>query len=321
LEAGILPEAVILAVLNNWSPPRVSQLMVDADLEIPLAYSLYVETVRAFPGSSIYFKSSDGGTSLRIRDTGITIPSPRGLLTDSIYPVSAGARVVFPTGIKTDSIDDNGAATIDILESIALAAGKSASVDSLLTDSITERTGSANISLNSKVLVDHIGEKTASHDIVFDDDIDAQEDFEAKLTQEYRSADAGATLRYENVAEETAASPGASPGVVIKTVTIPEEYADPSCTFTVSFTAKRTGTLGAGMYAAVFINGVLSGGTQLTLTESYQVETNDIGSLTAGDTIAIHGYGDGAYMVYVKDFTIKSSDSAYHPVGGSPTWS
>jgi len=308
-----------MAVLNNWSPPRVSQLVVDANLVIANPHKIQADVIQAFGGRDIDFRNGLGLNSIKITPSSPPAHFVRGLATPEIYEYIAGNRVDFPDGINVDTIDDSGAAAISVLEDIALDTAKTLTADAILTDAITEKTGSANISLNSKVLVDHIGEKTASHDIVFDDDIQAQEDFEAKLTQDYLTAAAGDTDRYTSAGEETAVNPGASPGVPIKSVTVPGEYADPNCTFRITYTAKRSGTLGAGMKASICINGVVKS-IGASLDEVYDVRSVDLAGITAGDVISINGYGDGAYTVYVKDFAVKSTDSVYTPAGASPTW-
>ena len=308
-----------MAVLNNWSPPRVSQLLVDADLVIPAAYELCANKIKPSTSAYITAYDTDGISVCSFRAIGIVMETPKTIHLDVVRERTAGHSVTFINGIKTDSIDDNGAGAIDILESVALAAGKSASVDSLLTDGISERTGSANISLNSKVLVDHIGEKTASHDIVFDDDIQAQEDFEAKLTQDYLSAHDGTVVRWTSASEETAVNPGLSPGVVIKTVTVPAEYADPNCSFRVLYSHKTTSAIQGRCRVA--INGIPVGAgiiSDTTYTDSSEVVTG----VTAGDTIDIMCWSESGsdLTAYVKDFVVKSEDSIYHPVGASPTW-
>ena len=308
-----------MAVLNNWSPPRVSQLLVDADLTIPDTYKITCMKIQADPSGYLRLLNKLGNTVLTVTTTAAIIDPTKLFNVNSIAPYAPAVRVDFPDGITTDCIDDSGAAAIDILENIALAAGKSASIDSLLTDGISERTGSANISLNSKLLVDNIGEKTASHGIVFDDDIQAQEDFEAKLTQDYLSADDGTVVRWASASEETAVNPGLSPGVVIKTVTVPAEYADPNCSFRVLYSHKTTSALQGRCRVA--INGIPVKAGIISDT-SYEDSSEVVTGVTAGDTIDIMSWSESgsSLTAYVKDFIVKSADSIYHPVGASPTW-
>jgi len=308
-----------MAVLNNWSPPRVSQLLVDADLTIPDTYKLITRGIQAPPGSYLYFYTSAGTELAYYGHSSWLFSGSGGIRTNTITERYAGDSVKFPNGLKTDSIDDNGAGVIDILESVALAAGKSASIDSLLTDGISERTGSAGVSVLDVLEVDHIAEQTASAGITFDDDLNIDTEFEAKVTQRYRSASAGNTLRYGDATEVFYNTPGASPGQILKQVTIPDVYLDASCTFRISFTAKKT-SVGAA-YASVWINGIVRAPSVLTLTTDYQVKSTDIGSLTGGDVITVHVYGVGAQDMYIKDFTVKSTDSVYTPLAASPIWS
>ena len=308
-----------MAVLNNWSPPRVSQLLVDADLTIPLAYKLIAKGIQALPGESLYFYSQSGVPVANYDTASWSFYASAGVYADRIKEYHTGNSVRFPTGLKTDSIDDNGAGVIDILESVAFAAGKSASIDSLLTDGISERTESAGVSVLDVLEVDHIAEQTASAGITFDDDLNIDTDFEAKVTQRYRSASAGDTLRYGDATEVFYNTPGTSPGEILKQVTIPDVYLDTSCTFRISFTAKKT-AVGAA-YASVWINGIEHAPSVLTLTTDYQVKSTDIGSLTGSDVITVHVYGVGAQDMYIKDFTVKSTDSVYTPLAASPTWS
>jgi len=309
---------VILAVLNNWSPPRVSQLVVDANLVIEDPYTLTTHHLKSPVGQSLVLSPS-GHVVAYVNTAGILMSGSAGVKTNKLEEASAGNSISFPDGLKTDSINDNGAGVIDILESVALATGKSASVDSLLTDGISERTGSANISLNSKLLVDNIGEKTASHGIVFDDDIQAQEDFEAMLTQDYLSADDGTVVRWTSASEETAVNPGLSPGVVIKTVTVPAEYADPNCSFRVLYSHKTTSAIQGRCRVA--INGIPVGAGIISDT-TYEDSSEVVTGVTAGDTIDIMSWSESGsdLTAYVKDFIVKSADSIYHPVGASPTW-
>jgi len=308
-----------LAVLNNWSPPRVSQLLVDADLNLPSPYKLLTGGIQAIPGEYMRFYNNAGAFIGHYGNAGWWIYTTNGLYVNRILEYSLGNGVKFPNGIKTDSIDDDGAGAIDILESVAFAAGKSASIDSLLTDGISERTGSAGVSVLDVLEVDHIAEQTASAGITFDDDLNIDTDFEAKVTQRYRSASAGDTLRYGDATEVFYNTPGASPGQILKQVTIPDVYLDASCTFRISFTAKKT-SVGAA-YASVWINGIERAPSVLTLTTDYQVKSTDIGSLTGGDVITVHVYGVGAQDMYIKDFTVKSTDSVYTPLAASPIWS
>ena len=307
-----------MAVLNNWSPPRVSQMLVDSDLSIPSPYKIYAARLQGFTGAALLLYGGNGGSCGYISDNAKLVLTGH-LQTDGIRERTVGNKIAFPNGLKTDVIDDNGAGTIDILESVALATGKSASVDSLLTDGISERTGSANISLNSKLLVDNIGEKTASHGIVFDDDIQAQEDFEAMLTQDYLSADDGTVVRWTSASEETAVNPGLSPGVVIKTVTVPAEYADPNCSFRVLYSHKTTSAIQGRCRVA--INGIPVGAGIISDT-TYEDSSEVVTGVTAGDTIDIMSWSESGsdLTAYVKDFIVKSADSIYHPVGASPTW-
>ena len=308
-----------MAVLNNWSPPRVSQLLVDADLDLTSAYKLIAKGIQPPPGSTMAFYEEAGSVRGGYSNTSWTFYGSGGIRTDMIRERTAGSSVTFPDGLKTASIDDNGAGTIDILENIALAAGKSASIDSLLTDGISERTGSAGVSVLDVLEVDHIAEQTASAGITFDDNLNIDTDFEAKVTQRYRSASAGDTLRYGDATEVFYNTPGVSPGEILKQVTIPDVYLDASCTFRISFTAKKTAAGNA--YASVWINGIERAPSVLTLTTGYQVKSTDIGSLTGGDVITVHVYGVGAQDMYVKDFTVKSTDSVYTPLAASPAWS
>lgn len=307
-----------MAVLNNWSPPRVSQLLVDADLVIEDPYTLTTHYLLSPAGQSITLSPS--GTVVGVvNSNGIRMLELKSIKTDKLEEATAGNSIRFPNGLKTDSIDDNGAGAIDILETVAFAAGKSASVDSLLTDGISERTGSAGVSVLDVLEVDHIAEQTASAGITFDDNLNIDTDFEAKVTQRYRSASAGDTLRYGDATEVFYNTPGVSPGEILKQVTIPDVYLDASCTFRISFTAKKTAAGNA--YASVWINGVERAPSVLTLTTGYQVKSTDIGSLTGGDVITVHVYGVGAQDMYVKDFTVKSTDSVYTPLAASPAWS
>jgi hypothetical protein len=308
-----------MAVLNNWSPPRVSQLLVDADLTIPDTYKITCMKIQADPSGYLRLLNKLGNTVLTVTTSAAIIDPTKLFNVNSIAPYAPAVRVDFPDGITTDCIDDSGAAAIDILESVAFAAGKSASIDSLLTDGISERTGSAGVSVLDVLEVDHIAEQTASAGITFDDDLNIDTDFEAKVTQRYRSASAGDTLRYGDATEVFYNTPGTSPGEILKQVTIPDVYLDTSCTFRISFTAKKT-AVGAA-YASVWINGIEHAPSVLTLTTDYQVKSRDIGSLTGGDVITVHVYGVGAQDMYIKDFTVKSTDSVYTPLAASPTWS
>ena len=141
-----------MAVLNNWSPPRVSQLLVDADLNLTSSYKLIAKGIQPPPGSVMRFYTGAGVSRGEYGDSTFSFSGSTGIRVKAVNEYVAGDSVSFPNGLKTDSINDNGAGVIDILESVALATGKSASVDSLLTDGISERTESANISLNSRCL-------------------------------------------------------------------------------------------------------------------------------------------------------------------------
>lgn len=306
-----------MAVLNNWSPPRVSQLLVDADLAIPTGYKLRCNDIYSYDSEMRLRAAASPTWEVKVVKGATYING--SCRAPSFRKDASTDPPFFPYGLQTPSIEKYGGGGIDILDSVAFAAGKSASVDSLLTDSISERTGSANISLNSKVLVDHIGEKTASHDIVFDDDIQAQEDFEAKLTQDYLSAHDGAVVRWTSASEETAVNPGVSPGVVIKTVTVPAEYADPNCSFRVLYSHKTTSAIQGRCRVA--INGIPVGAGIISDT-SYTDSSEVVTGVTAGDTIDIMCWSESGsdLTAYVKDFVVKSADSIYHPVGASPTW-
>ena len=308
-----------MAVLCNWSPPRVSQLVVDADLMVPNPYTIYAYIIKAFPDSDLLLRNAAGNSSMKLR-AGIDSPEfSYGLRVNRILEISTSHSVAFPNGIKVDTIDDNVAGSISILEDIVLNTSKTLTADAILTDGISERTGSANISLNSKLLVDNIGEKTASHGIVFDDDIQAQEDFEAMLTQDYLSADDGTVVRWTSASEETAVNPGLSPGVVIKTVTVPAEYADPNCSFRVLYSHKTTSAIQGRCRVA--INGIPVGAGIISDT-TYEDSSEVVTGVTAGDTIDIMSWSESGsdLTAYVKDFIVKSADSIYHPVGASPTW-
>jgi len=307
-----------LAVLNNWSPPRVSQLLVDADLTIPAAYDIRCNKIRGYDSELWLSAATSASWEIRIVHGGTYI---NGSCRSQAFQKDGTTNPPhFPYGLKTPSIGGYGSVgIIDILESVALAAGKSVSVDSLLTDGISERTGSAGVSVLDVLEVDHIAEQTASAGITFDDDLNIDTDFEAKVTQRYRSASAGDTLRYGDATEVFYNTPGASPGEILKQVTIPDVYLDASCTFRISFTAKKT-SVGAA-YASVWINGIERAPSVLTLTTDYQVKSTDIGSLTGGDVITVHVYGVGAQDMYIKDFTVKSTDSVYTPLAASPIWS
>jgi len=241
------------------------------------------------------------------------------LYTNTIREFTPGNSTTFPTGIKTDSIDDNGGGLINILESCQLAATKYLAAPTLRGDIIEDQAGTGAAPFPLGIETDDINEYTASHGINLNDPV-AMAALTSLLTLRYRWATAGDTQRWASDAEVSIANPGAAETVIKTGPTVPDWYAGSSNVFRITFDGKSTNFTPDGrMY--ITVNGV-EVGTRLSLSNSgYTTHSQDIGSLSAGDVIrvvCINPVGTGGKL-WCRNFRVKSTDTVAIPMT-TETW-
>lgn len=299
--------------------PRVSELVVDANLTIPAAYKIITRYIQALPASALVFNNNAGTSIAYFADDALTFNSGKRLITDTISESSVGSRVSFPSGLKTDTIDDNGGGLINILESAQLAATKYLAAPSLMSDNILDQAGTGKPSFSQGLKADHIAEYTAAHGIVFDDTV-TLDSLITLLTQRYRTAAAGATSRYASAAEVFISNPGATPTQIKSSVTIPAWYSGATNTFSITFDGKSS-AVSAGDEMYLTVNDV-EVGTRLSLSNAgYSTHAQNIGTLEAGDVIkimAVDTVGTGGNL-YCRNYAITSTDTVSLPVT-TETW-
>ena len=299
--------------------PRLSEMTIDTNLTIPWGKKIICSTYQALSGHTTDFNNQTGVKLFEIGDDSIQVTAPTPLYVDTIREKTGSNRVVFPHGIKTDTIDDNGGADIDILEHVAMASGKKVYADSSSISLIRNRAETGAVQFSTGIQVDNIAEYTGAHGIVFDNEA-LMSAVEALLTQRYRTAAAGATARYTSAAEATIPNPGATPTQIKSTVTVPVWYAGASNTLRISFEGKAQ-NVSANDEMYITINDV-EVGTRLALSNAgYATKSQDFGSISAGDTIKImvvNPAGTGGTM-YCKNFVISSTDTVNLPMT-TETW-
>lgn len=299
--------------------PRVSELVVDADLTIPEAYTIYARAITALSGGNLALCDNLGNNQADARPTGLYLNGPSVLYANFIREKNAGTRVVFPNGIRTDTINDNGAPVITVLEDLELDAGKYIKAASAQVDTITDRAYSGMPSFPYGLKADHIAEYTSAHGIVFDDTV-TLDSLITLLTQRYRTAAAGATSRYASADEVFISNPGATPTQIKSSVTIPAWYSGATNTFSITFEGKSS-AISAGDEMYLTVNNV-EVGTRLSLTDSgYSIKNQNIGTLKAGDVIKImcvDTVGTGGNL-YCRKFEILSTDTVSLPIS-TETW-
>lgn len=308
-----------MPALVGMGLPRVSELVIDADLIIPAAYKILTKKIQCLPGTTLFIHDESGGASLYVSNIGLAIEPARGLFTNHINERTTSNRVEFPNGIKTDTIDDNDGGLINILESTQLAATKYLATPSLMGDNILDQAGTGKPSFSQGLKADHIAEYTASHGIVFDDTVTI-DSLVTLLTQRYRTAAAGATSRYASAAEVFISNPGATPAQIKSSVTIPAWYSGATNTFSITFDGKSS-AVSAGDEMYLTVNDV-EVGTRLPLSHTgYSTRAQNIGTLKAGDVIkimAVDTVGTGGNL-YCRNYAITSTDTVSLPVS-TETW-
>ena len=308
-----------MPVMVGQAQPRVSQLVVDANLTIPTAYRIIAENIQPPAGAHLYLNTAAGVHSLRIYEDFPAVKSFGPLYIDAIQEGSTGARTAFGTGIKTDVIDDNGGGLINILESCQLAATKYLAAPTLLADMYGDQAGTGAAPFPLGIQTDDIGEYTASHGIDLNDPV-ALAALTTLLTQRYRTATAGDTQRWASDAEVSIANPGAVETVIKTGPTVPDWYSGSSNVFRITFDGRATNpSPDDQMYLTV--NGVEVGARCNLANIGYTTWSQDIGSLSAGDVIrvvCINPAGTGGKL-YCRNFRVKSTDTVAIPMT-TETW-
>lgn len=298
--------------------PRVSELVVDADLTIPAAYKIITRTVQAFAGGVLALYGPSGSTTAQIADNYIRIVPTRYLEVDTIYDSSALNRVAFPDGIKTDTIDDNGGANISVLEDILLDSAKSLFSVYGNISVLSNKTGTGAVRFSSGIETNHIAEYTAAHGIVFDDTV-LMTTLTTMLSQMFRTATVSDTLRKSLDTETYLANGGDGFVKISSDITIPVNYVGSGNDFRIKFDGYDTGSGGLPKMA-VFVNGVQVGVAHST-GGAYVTYNDDINNLKAGDTIAIYCNPNGMVggRFYLRNFRLYCDDTVSN-VLGSYTW-
>lgn len=299
--------------------PRTSELVVDSDITIPAAYKIYARSIQALTGGNLGLYDNTGSIQSDIRVLGVILNGTGVIYANVIREYTTGSRVIFPHGLKTDTIDDNGGGLVNILESVSLPATKYLASPSLMGDNILDYAGTGKPGFSQGLKADHIAENTGAHGIVFDNEA-LMSALEALLTQRYRTAAAGATARYTSAAEATIPNPGATPTQIKSTVTVPAWYAGAANTLRIAFEGKAQ-NVSADDEMYITINDV-EVGTRLALSNAgYVSKSQDLGTISAGDTIKImvvNPAGTGGIM-YCRNFVISSTDTVNLPMT-TETW-
>lgn len=299
--------------------PRVSELVVDADINIPVAYKLITAKIQAQVGGPLGFYTNGGWPKAYVGTDGLVVDGGATLFTDHVSEVTASHRTVFNHGIKTDTIDDNGAAEIGILENICARPTKYVRASKASFNAFYYEDGASAAPFPAGIKVDHIAEYTSAHGIVFDDTV-TLDSLITLLTQRWRTAAAGATSRYASDAEVFIANPGATPTQIKSSVAVPDWYAGATNTFTITFDGHSS-AVSSGDEMYITVNDV-EVGTRLPLSSpGYSTKNQDIGMLETGDVIKImcvDTVGTGGNL-YCRNFRISSTDTVSLPIT-TETW-
>lgn len=308
-----------MPALVGMGLPRVSELVIDADLTIPPAYKMVVKDIWGDPASGLYLRDESGNLCVTLHTHYSYIAPGYPLIVDLIYESTAGSRVNFPNGIRTNTISDSSGGLINVLNHVQLAATKYLAAPSLRGDNILDQAGTGKPSFSQGLKVDHIAEYTASHGIVFDDTVTLAS-LITLLTQRWRTAAAGTTSRYASAAEVFISNPGATPAQIKASVTIPSWYSGATNTFSITFDGKSS-AVSAGDEMYLTVNNV-EVGTRLPLSNTgYATHAQNIGTLKAGDVIkimAVDTVGTGGNL-YCRNYAITSTDTVSLPMT-SETW-
>lgn len=299
--------------------PRVSELVVDADLTIPVGYKLITGKVQAPVGQTLNFYSSAAAMIAYVNSAGLSIVDSAALFTDHINEVTASHRVEFPHGVKIDYMEDYSIGYIRFQDIISMAAGIPVNSDQINVNTIVDRPQTGAVNFTRGINTDDINEYTASHGIDLNDPV-TLDALVAKLTQRYRTAAAGAVSRYASAAEVFIPNPGATPTQIKSSVTVPDWYAGATNTFTITFDGHSS-AVSAGDEMYLTVNDV-EVGTRLPLSSpGYSTKNQDIGTLEAGDVIKImcvDTVGTGGNL-YCRNFEILSADTVNLPIS-TETW-
>lgn len=298
--------------------PRVSQLVVDADLSIPAAYSIYTTNLKALTGHNLSIYSGDNNRCALFANAGNYTIFYGYLNVDVITEKSPGNKVKILSGLKTDSIDDNGAGLINILESCQLAATKYLAAPTLRGDVIEDQAGTGAAPFPLGIETDDINEYTASHGIDINDPV-LLDALITKLTQMYLTAGASDTVRKSSDSEAIIANPGAVWTLVKGSFTIPDNYVGSGNAIRIKW-AGKTQNAGGSPKQAVFVNGVKVG-VDKSITNAYANLSVDISGVSAGDVIAIYSYDLSGVtgQHYAKEFRVCCDDTVAD-VMGTLTW-
>lgn len=298
--------------------PRVSQLVVDADLIMPTGYIIKTEAVQELAGRTVSFRSSSGTNILTVDGTGVRIRSAIPLYVDSIYERTAGSIVTFVNGLKTNSINDGGGGLINILQSCQLAATKYLAAPTLMGDVIEDQAGTGAAPFPLGIETDDINEYTASHGIDINDPV-TLDALVTKLTQMYRTGAPSNTQRDIDATEVTIAEPPVGHTILKGSITIPDNYTGSANGIRLKVTAKKTNAGGIVALRA-YINAVDQGAWS-NITNSYAEYSTDLSGVAPGDVLTVYCYSSvaGGGNVSAKDLKACCDDTIAH-VMGSLTW-
>jgi hypothetical protein len=297
---------------------QLSQVNIDSDLTIPAAYKLITNIVQPHTGAALYLRGGTASPGLFVSSVGPKVFIEDILHVGTIQERITGSKTLFPTGIKTDSLDDNGAAEISILEDIALSAGKYVKAPSAQIDAITDQAGTGAVDFSQGILTDDISEYTGAHGIDFNSSVSLAALVTA-LTQLYRTAADSDNVQKTDATEVTIAEPPVGHTFLKGTITIPSLYLGATNEVRLKVTAKKTNAGGVVAIRA-YVNGVDQGAWS-NITNSYTEYSTNLSGLSAGDVLTIYCYSSvaGGGDVSAKDLKACCDDTIAN-VLGAYTW-